>query len=287
MLHIPTRLIDTCRHEPAGDAWLERLPRVVAELAQRWSLVLEQPFDGKDVSCAWVAGARRSNGTSAVLKIGLPHFEATHEIEGLRFWNGNPTVRLFDADDARNAMLLERCEPGTTLRALPEPEQDRVIATLLLRLWRTPAQSHGFRSLTAQLSYWSDEARLHESEWADAGLVEAGLALFAELPRSAPVATLLATDLHAANVLSAQREPWLVIDPKPFIGDPAYDATQHLLNCRARLNRDGAGTIARFADLLGLDAERVRLWTFARVAVESFDRSRSDAAAVLARALEP
>ena len=40
------------------------------------------------------------------------------------------------------------------------------------------------------------------------------------------------TDLHAGNVVRAEREPWLVIDPKPFVGDPAYDATQHLLNCR-------------------------------------------------------
>ena len=51
---------------------------------------------------------------------------------------------------------------------------------------------------------------------------------------------LLATDLHAANVLRAEREPWLVIDPKPFIGDPAFDATQHLFNCRARLHADPA-----------------------------------------------
>ena len=33
-------------------------------------------------------------------------------------------------------MLLERCEPGTLLRELPEPEQDVVLAGLLRRLWR-------------------------------------------------------------------------------------------------------------------------------------------------------
>jgi streptomycin 6-kinase len=61
---------------------------------------------------------------------------------------------------------------------------------------------------------------------------------------------LLATDLHAGNVLRAEREPWLVIDPKPFVGDPAYDATQHLFNCGARLRADPEGTISRFADCL-------------------------------------
>ena len=77
---------------------------------------------------------------------------------------------------------------------------------------------------------------------------------------------LLATDLHAGNVLRSEREPWLVIDPKPFVGDPAYDVTQHLFNCDVRLRSDPNGTIRRIADLLALDQERVRLWMFARAA---------------------
>ena len=98
---------------------------------------------------------------------------------------------------------------------------------------------------------------------------------------------LLATDLHAGNVLRAQREPWLVIDPKPFVGDPAYDATQHLLNCRDTLRSDPDGTIRRFADLLGVaNSNQCRLWLFARAATavhDWSDKSLSD----LARALAP
>ena len=41
---------------------------------------------------------------------------------------------------------------------------------------------------------------------------------------------LLHTDLHAGNVLAAKREPWLAIDPKPYVGDPVYDVTQHIFN---------------------------------------------------------
>ena len=98
-----------------------------------------------------------------------------------------------------------------------------------------------------------------------------GLRVFDELIQSTTTHVLLATDLHAGNVLRARREPWLAIDPKPFVGDPAYDATQHLLNCRARLRNDAKGTIARYAGLLGVDGERVRRWTFARVAAEPRD----------------
>jgi streptomycin 6-kinase len=206
-----------------------------------------------------------------VLKLGLPHLEAEHEIAGLRFWDGDPTVQLLEADEALNAMLLERCEPGTHLRSLPEPEQDVVIARLLRRLWRAPAEGHPFRPLSEMLQDWSARAVEDEERLPDPGLVREGLRLFEELPRSVPAEVLLATDLHAGNVLRARRQPWLVIDPKPFVGDPAYDATQHLLNCRDRLRSNGANTIRRFADLLEQEFERVRLWTFARLAAAPRD----------------
>jgi streptomycin 6-kinase len=114
--------------------------------------------------------------------------------------------------------------------------------------------------------------------------VHDGLRLFHDLPRNTPATALLATDLHAGNVLQARREPWLVIDPKPFVGDPAYDATQHLFNCRARLLANPIDTINRFADLLDVDRERVRLWTFARAAAEPRDNWADEYMLALARA---
>ncbi len=236
------------------------------------------------MTCSWVAPARRADGWPVVLKVGMPHLEGEHEIAGLHFWNGDPTVRLLDADDDLGAMLLERCEPGTSLRALPDAEQDVVIAALLRRLWRAPVAPHPFRALSVMLDHWRDEALARRDAWPDAALVGDGLRLFEELGRSASGDVLLATDLHAGNVLRAEREPWLVIDPKPFVGGRAFDATQHLLNCRARLGADPAGTIGRFSDLLEVDSDRVRQWTFARVAVES-GRGRRREAVELARAL--
>ena len=132
---------------------------------------------------------------------------------------------------------------------------------------------------------WSEETLADAVQWPDTGLVGEGLRLFKELPRSAPTAVLLATDLHAGNILRAQREPWLVIDPKPFVGDPAYDATQHLFNCPARLRADLDGTIRPFADLLEVDHERVRLWMFARAAAEPRDDWADGDALALARVL--
>ena len=286
-LAIPQQLTEICRRTPKGSEWLARLPAAIRHVQQRWSLAVAAPFDTPEVSCAWVAPVTLADGTPAVLKLGMPHFEAEHEIAGLRFWDGDPTVRLIDADEHLGAMLLERCEPGTHLRPLrEEPEQDVIVAGLLRRLWRSPVAPHPFRPLAVLTAYWTEEALRDSAGWADAGLTRAGLSLFDELPRTAALHVLLATDLHAGNVLRAQRERWLAIDPKPFVGDPAFDGTQHLLNGIARLRSGPVETISRFAELLDVDRERLRLWTFARLAVELSD-NREDGLAEIARVLAP
>ncbi len=75
-------------------------------------------------------------------------------------------------------------------------------------------------------------------------------------PRTADHHVLLCTDLHAGNILAAERERWLVIDPKPYVGDPTYDALQHILNCPDRLDADPSGFARRMAELLDLDPIR-------------------------------
>jgi streptomycin 6-kinase len=283
-LKIPSELAANCLKSLERMAWLERLPSTLREVQHKWSLKLDDPFDTDEASCSYVAPVLRADGTRAVLKLGMPHMEAEHEIKGLRFWGGNPAVRVYEADDDLGVMLLERCIPGWSLRTVQEPEQDVVISDLLNRLWREPPASASFRPLSALTAYWSAKTLERAEEWPDAGLVREGLRLFEELPRNAPREALLATDLHAGNVLRAEREPWLVIDPKPFVGDPAYDATQHLFNCQARLRADVDGTIRSFADRLRVDAERVQLWMFARAAAEPRDDLSKPE---LARALAP
>jgi len=286
-LEISRGLAESCAKTAARRAWLERLPELVRKLEAEWELKLGGRPGGEEASCSYVAAATRADGTPAVLKIGMPHMEALHEAEGLRLWDGNPTVRLLEASDELGAMLLERCEPGTALRERGEEEQDAVIAGLLRRMWRAPLNGHAFRPLSALMTHWRAETLGQAGQWRDEGLVREGLRLMEELPRSAPANVLLATDLHAGNVLRAQREPWVVIDPKPFVGDPAYDATQHLFNCAARMRADPEGTIRRFAELLGVDAERVRLWVFARAAAEPRDDWTEGGRMEMARAIRP
>jgi streptomycin 6-kinase len=171
------------------------------------------------------------------------------------------------------AMLLERCRPGTELRGRPEAEQHVVVTDLLRSVWSVVLPSdHPFRPLSVMADDWAEraEARLAaDPRRLDGGLAREGLALFRELSRTGPSEVLLFTDMHAGNVLSGQRRPWLLIDPKPYVGDPHYDVLQHLLNCKRSLQADPIGLLTEVADLAGLDAGRVRLWLFARCVQES------------------
>lgn len=287
---LPEQLIANCRKTPERTAWLDRLPAMVEELMERWSLRPGSPFDHAHVSCSWVATVVRADGASVVLKLGMPHMEGAQEIEGLRYWNGNPTVHLIEADDALGAMLLERCRPGAMLRSQPEERQDEVIAALLKRLWRRSTSSTGldrFRHLSVLLELWRCETLAQAEHWPDPGLVSEGLRTMEELATPSCDDALLATDLHAGNILRSQREPWLVIDPKPFVGDVAYDLVQHLHNCEARLHAAPIGMVKRLADLAEVDEWRLRLWTFARAAADPRDDWRNPIWMEVARALAP
>jgi streptomycin 6-kinase len=256
--------------------WMAGLPKIVNELARRWSLKVGEPFQPGGQT-AWVAPVSNRTDGDLVLKVAWRHTEAMHEADGLREWDGQGAVRVYataEFDDTVG-LLLERCVPGTTLAGQPEPEQDVVIATLLPRLWREPVRGHRFRPLQVMCEQWADEFEQKPAAGRgslDPGLAREGIALFRTLPATAERNVLLCTDLHAENVLAAEREPWLVIDPKPYVGDPTYDPLQHMLNCQQRLYTDPRGLALRMADLLSLDGERLLLWLFARCALESADR---------------
>ena len=123
----------------------------------------------------------------------MPHPEGHDEIPGLRFWGGGPMVRLLEADEGLSVTLLERCLPGTPLRGRPDPEQDEVTAGLLREIWHMPPPPHLFRPLSQMLALWTVSTRSDAARWPDVALVEKGLRLLDELPRSASRQVLLAT----------------------------------------------------------------------------------------------
>ena len=290
---VPRYLTETARRDEGVREWITALPLIVADLAGRWLLRVGEPFQPGG-QCSWTAPVTGPAGTRLVLKIGyrFPGGDERDEAAGLRVWAGNGAVRLQAAAESElaYALLIERCLPGTPLgQALPGPEQDLVVAALLRRLWAQPHAPYPFRPLAQMCAAWAreferDYAAAAPADRIDPGLARAGIALFRELPETAEGRVLLCTDLHGDNILAAQRAPWLVIDPKPYVGDPAYDVLQHMLNCEDRLAADPAGLAARMAGLAGVEAARVRHWLFARSVQESVG---SPLMRQVARALAP
>jgi streptomycin 6-kinase len=272
VLELPSRLVRAARDE-GREEWLSTLPAIVERFSGEWSLQVGPPFQPGGHT-AWVAPAVGRTGENFVLKVAWRHPEAEHEADALLVWAGNGAVRSHAAAELNGTivMLLEHAVPGTPLSGVPEPDQDAVIASLLQRLWVTPPSGHRFRSLAEMCDRWADEFETRRAAGLvdlDSGLAEEGIGLLRSLPRTADRGVLLCTDLHAGNVLSAQRERWLVIDPKPYLGDPTYDVLQHLINCDTRLAEDPLALVIDFASRLDLDRERLRQWLFVRCVQES------------------
>jgi streptomycin 6-kinase len=269
---IPAGLSETAEWGPERAAWLAGLPGVVEAARRRWELSeIGAPFEPGGMT-AWVAPARDRDGADVVLKLCARHAEALDEAAGLREWDGAGTVRVLadvEIGTGTIALLLERCRPGSSLASRPGEEQDSVLADLLPRLWKSPPHAIAFRPLSQMCDEWVTGFRRRHPDGRgpaelDRSLIHAGLTLFSELPRNAETTVLLGTDIHAENVISAEREPWLVIDPKPYVGDPTYDVLQHMLNTPERLAAHPRAFIGRIAGLFELDPQRLSLWLFAR-----------------------
>jgi streptomycin 6-kinase len=252
----------------AGRAWLEALPGIVEELRARWELTIGPAFEGGVVG--FVAPAERPDGERAVLKVSFMDDETRHEGDALEVWEGDGAVRLLDADPGLGAMLLERLEPGTSLENHPDRNEAISLGCgLLRRLWRPVPDPHPF-SLVADLARrWAHELperfdRL-ESPF-EPSLVREAADLCTQLAASTEPAILANRDYHLGNVLAAQREPWLLIDPKPLAGERTFD-TGHLLRSLlpAQIDRSVVlGMVERLAVELDLDPERVRGWALVR-----------------------
>jgi streptomycin 6-kinase len=248
----------------AGRAWLARLPRLVGECVERWSLVIGKPFPYAHASLA--VPATTADGADAVLKVCFPHRESEHEADALARWAGNGAVRLLAHDRERWALLLERCRPGTHLSVLAADAALDVVIGLLPRLW--VASDEPFRPLADEAAWWSSYL---VERWEGAGrpfertLLDAALEALRVLPPSQGEQVLVHQDLHADNVLRAQREPWLVIDPKPLVGEREFGVAPLVRGSElGHGRRHVEHRLDRLTGELGLDRERARLWTLAQ-----------------------
>ena len=240
---------------PQGRAWLADLPRLLEECAEQWSLRLEGPIG--DGFASLVVGAG-----DAVLKLQFPHRESEHEAEALRIWDGEGAVRLLAHDPKCHALLIERARPGTHLTAAGQEAALDVFVELLPRLWK-PAGAP-FRPLAEEAAWWIDYLPRnweHVGRPFERSLLDTVIETLRELSATQGEQVLLNQDLHADNVLSAEREPWLVIDAKPLVGEREFAVAPLVRGWE--LGHSKAATLRRFDRLtseLGLDRARAAGW---------------------------
>ncbi|MEU8303358.1 aminoglycoside phosphotransferase family protein [Actinomadura sp. NPDC048955] len=255
----------------SGRAWIAALPDLAAAFLDRWALRPDGP--GRHGMASLVLPVTRADGTPAALKLQPVTDEHATEPVGLRMWDGDGSVRLLDHDPDTGTMLLERLDAARPLSSVADDDTAMgVLAGLLERLVAVRAPE-GLRRLADIAADMLDEvpgAVPALADPADRRLVRTCASAVAELVGE-PGDRLLHWDLHYDNVLAAEREPWLAIDPKPLAGDPGFDLLPALDNRWDEVVASGdvTGTVLRRFDLLTeavrLDRQRATGWTLGRV----------------------
>ena len=266
---------------PGGGEWLDRLPAIVRVCAERWELRIGTPYEGGNVALA--LRVERADDTPAVLKINFPQPETEHEAEALGYWQGEGAACLLERDDQRYALLVERCDPGTQLwDVADEDEANRSAARVLARIWRPPPDPSPFGRLEDAAARWAEEI---SADWEALGrpferpILDVAVGALRELGPAQEELVVCHQDFHGGNVLRAAREPWLAIDPKPLVGERAFDTASLLRDRRESIVHDPRARrrMRRRLDLLsselGLDRERMRGWSIAHALAWGVDES--------------
>jgi streptomycin 6-kinase len=252
-----------------GRRWIEQLPAVIAACEQRWHIAVGAPFG---LSMNFAAPATHADGTPLVLKIIAPYLDADNEHLVLRHYAGHGAIQLIEHDATSGAMLLERCLPGDELATLfPEHDDDAsaIAGDVMAKLWRPLPESHPFPTLAEYTGVMDHISTIWHGgpPPLNPRVVDAAQQLRRELLASAPETVLLHGDFHHHNVLRAQREPWLVIDPKGVAGEKAYEPSPMFYNPLGNWHAgvaNGATFVRRRAEFIaeraGLDLQRVLAW---------------------------
>jgi len=254
---------------PAGDRHRAAGVSAGRPLNLPWELELGEPFTAPFSKL--VAPARLPDGTEVVVKIHVDDdVESVHEPEALRFWDGRGAVRLLDYDPETRAMLIERCVPGVPLGRVYDDESLEVVARTLRWLWRPPTDDVPWRRLEDMAEAWAERLpfdRERHGRPYEQLLLDHALDALRSLGPTQEDVVVCHQDLHGGNILSAERQPWLAIDSKPIVAEPAYDAVPAIRD----LDENGQITAAemrrrleRLSALLGVDRERVRRWLIAK-----------------------
>ena len=225
----------------------------------KWRLTPDgEPFE---TNSSWLAFVR-AGGAPALLKVYKPGADELSGAAVLRHW-GNRAAQVFEADDG--AVLMERAMPGTPLTEFVS-DDDRAT-----NIWCDTVQALHVKPAPEG---WPDLLRCGrklnnpwpQQDGLTRDVFERGKAeYFGLCATQAPERFLLHGDLHHANMLKDDKRGWLVVDPKGYAGEIAFETAAFLHNPTRKYWQASVleRRIAILARRLALDAERVLRWSFA------------------------
>jgi streptomycin 6-kinase len=266
VIELPAGIAAMAARGPQWQGWVDGLPALLERQLGHWNLTPDgDPLHGW---ASLVVPVRTDADVPAMLKLGFPDPETQHEHLALRKWAGTGAVRLLSADPPQRALLLERLH-ARDLNELWDVEACEVIAGLYGRL-HVPALPQLDRLADAITKYNAELDALPRNAPLPRRLVEQAQAHSRDLLDDAGAAgVLLHTDLHYDNMLAADREPWLAIDPIPLSGDPHYEVAPLLWNRWEELTGDVRGGVRRrfyaAVEAAGFDEDRARAWVVVRM----------------------
>ncbi|MFI5717943.1 aminoglycoside phosphotransferase family protein [Nocardia sp. NPDC051750] len=280
-LGLPPDVVDTIRtiFAEQGERWLAELPALVDRRRRAWELeLIGRPFAGGTHS--FVAPVRRGDGSVAVLKIAVPDEENAGEATGMYCYRGDGAAHLYDFDPGSGALLLEWARPGIPLIAQPRiplegkaenARKIQIACALYRRLRRPPTEiPAGFPALplvTDIVSEWEQQLSAPAlTGYLPLAVTARARELRAWLTVPDGPLVIVNRDTHLGNIVAAEREPWLLIDPKAFLGEAAFDAGFLILK-QVETQPDpirASRMVAATADGLEVDRERARAWAYLR-----------------------
>ncbi|BBC32556.1 Aminoglycoside/hydroxyurea antibiotic resistancekinase [Streptomyces graminofaciens] len=275
------RALAESRQPGGGDGvgeWLEQLPELAQQAVDLRELTVER-VQAPGGRSSLVLLVRQVGDVPAVLKLAPERARPESERAALAHWDGRGAVRLLNPGDTHGVLLLERLRPDLSVRSLPEAKALLEATATLRRLWVEPPQAHVFETVAERTGRQAEAMRAGSAADTDTdaevrGLVDAALAVRAELLGSAAEERLLHGTFRQSKVLAGERMPWLAVGPDPVVGECAFDLARLVRDRVEDLIASPSGAaitrrrVKRLAESLDVDQERLRGWTLFR-AVES------------------
>lgn len=209
------------------------------------------------------------HGRPVILKIPNMDIWGPNAGKALLHFTGHGAVRLLA--EHLDAVLMERVEPGAPLSSRVydghDDEATGVICDVASELHKA-GPGEGFPSIPEWKESYDRHGRHDGSSRLSAALYTRAKGLYQELALSQGKQTLLHGDLHHDNILSDHQRGWVAIDPKGWVGEPAYEYACMLRNPGTDPRRFADAKILSrrltiIRDRTGLDEKRLSHWAFA------------------------